>query len=125
VHRHWLHLRRRRTVSVATRFVPVAVRSGVISEVDVDLTGGRGCRRRFEIVAPIALTGRDLRVFQGDQLVAAAAIAGIRPGRLPAVLTEWLAPGDYTVTVEGNGYAGRTRFTVREGTDETVRITLQ
>lgn len=108
---------------VAARFLPVEVRAG--EDSTVDLTVERGHQRRFEIHCDAVLTELHLRILQDGVLVAGSSAVGRTPGAIRMTETRSLAPGDYLVTARGDGRAGEAHFTVREGGDEVVRIEMR
>lgn len=71
------------------------------------------------------LTELHLRILRDDELVTGSSSLGVRPGSLPMNREDCLLPGEYTVTAAGNGLSGLARFTVRESTDEVVRVVLR
>jgi RNA polymerase sigma-70 factor (ECF subfamily) len=108
---------------VAARLIPVDVRAGERRELDVDVQSGR--RQSFEIVAPSLLTERHIRVLRNGESVTGSSVVGRRPGQLDREYRCDLAPGDYTITVHGDGMSGDRRFTVGEGNNEVVRVILR
>jgi hypothetical protein len=61
---------------------------------------------------------RHVRVLQNGTLVAGESYVGLRPGELDASYRCNLVPGDYAITVSGNGMSGQATFTV--GADSRV-----
>jgi hypothetical protein len=108
---------------VGARFLPVEVRAS--EEAVVDLAVARGLKRRFDVHCEVALTELHLRILQGGELVAGSSSIGRTPGTIRMTQARSLAPGDYVVTVRGDGRVGETRFTVREGGDEIVGIDMR
>jgi len=108
---------------VASQLVPVEVRAREQARVEVRVQAGH--RQRFSFVAPAPLSERHVRILRGEELVAELTYRARRDWAIPPDWERWLAPGDYTLTASGDGLKGQARFTVREGTDEVVRIVLR
>ncbi len=108
---------------IAARMVPVDVRVGEESELDVEVQ--HGCKQHFEFVSPAPITERSIRILQNGVLVTGSSTAGRQPGRQNQRFACSLAPGDYTITVAGDGMSGDAHFTVSDKKNASVRVVLR
>jgi len=108
---------------VASQLVRVDVRAGERREVVIDLQTGH--RQSFEIVAPSRLTEQHIRILRNGELVTGSSIVGRALDQPDRPYRRVLAPGNYTITVHGDGMSGERRFTVSDGDNEVVQVILR
>jgi hypothetical protein len=107
---------------VATRLLPVEVRAGEEQSIDIEVQ--RGQAQEFEIVSPVPMVERHIRVLLDGKLIAGESYAGFRAGRSGRYQCN-LTPGAYTIVVTGSGMSGEASFTVGEAKNAIVRIMLR
>ena len=108
---------------VASQLIPVDVRAGEESEVEVRVETGH--RQRFVFVAPAPMNELHLRVVRNDEIVAETRYRTTAQRPVPNTWGRWLAPGEYAITAAGDGLVGQVRFRVREGDNEVVRLVMR
>ena len=110
---------------IAAQTLPVTVRVG--EENIVEVRPQRGFMRRFEFESNVMVPeGRriPLRITRGGETVPYWSVG--RFGANLLSLEWWFAPGQYTITAEGEGLAGSANFTVTGAdTDDVIRVELR
>ncbi len=108
---------------VAARMIPVSVRAGEESTVPVAVETGHRCKFVVESATP--LRECEVRIHDGQRLVAGSSRYGRLPGAIARTFEHWLAAGRYVVTVRANGRTGQAAFTVVGGEPCQVAISLR
>lgn len=108
---------------IAAHLLLIEVRESEEREIEIKVQ--RGHTQQFEFIAPKFMSERHIRILQNGQLVAGLSAVGRRPGQGDPGFRRNLAPGDYTITVNGNDMSGKSRFTVGESNNEVVRVILR
>ncbi len=109
---------------IACQFLPVTVRAGEESLLDITVEPGQ--LQRFQWTAPAPLRGLQLQVLRGGTVVARFRFrGGERNWPAPALWERWLAPGDYVVEARGDGLSARVWFTLGAGKNDPVQLALQ
>jgi RNA polymerase sigma factor (sigma-70 family) len=108
---------------VGSQIVPVHVRAG--EETKARVTVEAGYEQRFRFTDPKTPSVRRVQIAKGEQMVVDLTHRARLTRALPAKWQRWLAPGEYVVTVDGDGLRGQVRFTVRAGENDVVNVEMK
>jgi len=108
---------------VARQLLPVEVRPGEETVLDVRIEAGHP--QRFEFVTSGPLRVLHLLLHRGGERLVDTTYRASAERPVPGHWKCELAPGDYTLTATSETMSGRVQFRVDQGAETTVRVAIQ